>query len=150
RDRRFPKSSRRSRGKLMPATASILSAIAISAPWLAAALLAVYHRNTRVIGFAAAMVSVMSSAVLLLAAPQGESLYQALMLLFSCLTAGATLVMPKRDCTAAMVAGILFILGSTLLAYSTENVFVFLAAWILPTVPFFVAQSFRSQTWRPR
>ena len=34
-------------------------------------------------------------------APRGESLYEALMLLFSCLTLGATLVLPRRDCSPA-------------------------------------------------
>ena len=33
----------------------------------------------------------------------------------------------------------LFLLGSTLLGYSTENLLVLLAAWILTTVPFFPA-----------
>jgi hypothetical protein len=63
-------------------------------------LVAAYRRHTRVIGFLAALVSVVASALLLRAAPKGESLYEALMLLFSCLTLGATLVLPLRDCTA--------------------------------------------------
>ena len=72
------------------------------------------------------------------------------MLLFSCLTLGATLVLPRRDCTAGTIGGILFLLGSTLLAYSTENLLVLLAAWILSTVPFLLASWFRAATWRPR
>ena len=50
------------------------------------------------------------------------------------------LVLPRRDCNSAHDRGMLFVLGSTLLAYSTENLLVLLAAWILSTVPFFLAQ----------
>jgi NADH:ubiquinone oxidoreductase subunit 4 (subunit M) len=97
-------------------SAPFLSAVAICVPWFASILVAAYRRHTRVIGFLAALVSVVASALLLRAAPKGESLYEALMLLFSCLTLGATLVLPRRDCTAGTIGGILFILGSTLLA----------------------------------
>ena len=139
----------------MPASAWILgapllSAVAICVPWFASVLVAAYRRHTRVMGFLAALVSVIASALLLRAAPKGESLYEALMLLFSCLTLGATIVLPRRDCTAGTIGGILFILGSTLLAYSTENLLVLLAAWILSTVPFLLASWFRATTWRPR
>ena len=82
-------------------------------------------------------------------APKGESLYQALMLLFSCLTFGATLLLPRRDCTTGTIGGILFLLGSTLLAYSTGNLLVLLAAWILSIIPFLWAGWFRARTWRP-
>ncbi len=82
-------------------------------------------------------------------APKGESLYQALMLLFSCLTFGATLVLPRRDCTVGTISGILFLLGSTLLAYSTGNLLVLLAAWILSIIPFLWSGWFRARTWRP-
>ena len=51
---------------------------AIAVPWFAAVLVAVYRRHTRVIGFLAALVSVVASALLLWEAPKGESLYQAL------------------------------------------------------------------------
>ena len=40
-------------------------------------------------------------------------------------------------------------LGSTLLAYSTENLLVFLAAWILSIVPFLLKRWFRVPSWRP-
>jgi NADH-quinone oxidoreductase subunit M len=131
-------------------TDPVLTAIAIAAPWLAAALVAVYRCNTRIIAFSAALISVIASAFLLRAEPTPESLDEALMLLFSCITLGATLVIPRRDCTPSHVAGILFILGSTLLAYSTQNLAIFLIAWILPTVPFFLPRWFGAFPWRPR
>jgi NADH-quinone oxidoreductase subunit M len=71
------------------------------------------------------------------------------MVLFSCLSLGATLVLPRRDCTSGTMGGILFLLGSTLLAYSAGNLLVLLAAWILSTVPFYFAGWFRARTWRP-
>ena len=79
----------------------------------------------------------------------GASLFQALMLLFSCLTFSAILLLARRDCTAGTIAGILFLLGSTLLAYSTGNLLVLLAAWILSTVPFLRSDWFRARAWRP-
>lgn len=130
--------------------APFLSGVAISVPWFAAALVAMYRRHTRVIGFLAALVSVVASALLLREAPTGESLYQALMLLFSCLTLGATLLLPHRDCNAGTIGGTLVILGSTLLAYSTGNLLILLAAWVLSAIPFFPARWFRATTWRPR
>ncbi len=129
---------------------SVLIGIAIAVPWLGAIVVAVYDQYTRVIGSLAALVSLIASALLLSAAPSGASLYEALMLLFSCLALGATLIVPKRDCGPATIGGILFILGSTLLAYSTENLLVLLAAWILSTIPFFVPAWFEASTWRPR
>src|SRR5271166_6463443 len=84
-----------------------LSGVAISVPWFAAILVAVYRRHARVIGCLAALVSVVASALLLRQAPAGESLYQALMLLFSCLTLGGALVLPRRDCSAGTIGGIL-------------------------------------------
>src|SRR5689334_2657002 len=134
----------------MAGRAVILTTVAIGAPWLAGILAAVTRRHSRVIGFAAALVSVGASALLLRAAPARESLGEALMVLFSCLTLGATLVLPRRDCTSGTIGGILFLLGSTLLAYSTDDLRVLLAAWILTTVPFFPKQWFRARTWRPR
>lgn len=128
----------------------VLTAIAIAAPWLAAALTAAYRRHVRVTGFMAASVSVIASALLLRAAPSGESLYQALMLLFSCLTLGATLVLARRDCTPGAIGGILFMLGATLLGYSSENLLVLLAAWILSTLPFFVERWFHVTASRAR
>ena len=127
-----------------------LQGLAISVPWLAAAVVAVERRHARVIGFGAALVSVVASILLLLASPSGESLFETLMLLFSCLTAGATLVIPKRDCNSSTIAGVLFVLGATLLAYSAKNVLVLLLAWILSTVPFLIKRWFAAHTWRPR
>ena len=130
--------------------AQVLDGIAICAPWLAAAVLMMALRGqARIVGFMASLVSVAASALLLLAAPQGESLYEALMLLFSSLTAGMTLVLPKRDCDSRAIAGILFLLGATLLAYSSENLVVFLMGWVLSAIPFFPESWFRARSWRP-
>jgi NADH-quinone oxidoreductase subunit M len=134
----------------MAGRAAILTAIAIGAPWIAGILVAAARRQPRVIGFSAVVISVTASALLLVAAPARESLDEALMLLFSCLTLGATLVLPRRDCTSGTMAGVLFLLGSTLLAYSTTDLRILLAAWILSTVPFFPASWFRARSWRPR
>ena len=90
---------------------SFLRGIAIAVPCLAALPTAAYRRHTRVIGFLAALVSAVACALLWISAPRGESLYQALMLLYSCLTLGATLVLPRRDCGPRTIGGILFILG---------------------------------------
>lgn len=129
--------------------APVLDGIAIGAPWLAAAVLMVWRGQARMVGFMASLVSVAASALLLLAAPQGESLYEALMVLFSCLTAAATLVLPKRDCDSRAVGGILFLLGATLLAYSSGNLIVFLTGWVLSTIPFLPVSWFRARSWRP-
>jgi len=129
---------------------TMLTIAAIGTPWFAAILAAGTRRQARPIGVAASIVSVAASAFLLRDAPAGESLAETLMLLFSCLAVVAMLVMPHRDCTTGTVAGMLFIVGSTLLAYSTENALVLLAAWILTTVPFFLARLFVARTWRPR
>jgi len=128
----------------------ILTTVAVGIPWLAGMLTAVARRHARVIGFVAALVSVVASAFLLQAVPARESLNEALMLLFSCLTLGATLVIPQRDCNAATIGGILFLLGSTLLAYSTNDLRILLAAWVLSTVPFFAKHWFSARSWRPR
>ena len=132
----------------MPTPALILI-VAVFVPWFASILVAIHRRQTRVIGFVASLVSVLASALLLRASPAGESLYQALMVLFSCLAMGATLVIPRRDCNPGAIAGILFILGSTLLAYSTQHLLVLLSAWILSTLPFFVTRWLRAISWRP-
>ncbi len=126
-----------------------LTSVSIGVPWFAAVLLTGYRRHARIIGCIAAFASIVGSAVLLADAPKSESLYQALMLLFSCLTFGATLLLPRRDCTPGAIGGILFLLGSTLLAYSTGNLLVLLAAWILSTVPFLWARWLRARAWRP-
>jgi NADH-quinone oxidoreductase subunit M len=124
--------------------------IAITVPWIAALIVALYRRQARIIGFVAALISAISCALPFGAASVGQSLYQALMLLFCCLTLGATLVLPRRDCTAGSVGGILFILGSTLLAYSADNLLILLAAWILSAIPFVVPRWFQAHSWRPR
>lgn len=131
----------------MPAlNAEILTEIAIAVPWIAALLVTVLRRHTRMVGVIAALVSVASSLLLTRVAP---SLDSSLMLLFSCLATGATLIIPLRDCSPAAIAGILFILGSTLLAYSAQNMIVLFAAWILSTIPFLWPGWFRSPSWRP-
>lgn len=129
---------------------AILTAVAIGVPWIAAILAAVTRRQPRAIGFTAAFVSVVASALLLRTTPVPDSLSEALMLLYSCLTFGATLVMPRRDTTPLTIAGILFLQGSTLLAYSTDDLRILLGAWILSIVPFFPERWFRAPTWRPR
>ena len=129
--------------------APVLDGIAICAPWLAAAVLTVSRGHARMVGLMASLVSVVASALLLLAAPHGDSLYEALMVLFSCLTAGMTLVLPKRDCDSRAIGGILFLLGATLLAYSSGNLVVFLTGWILSTIPFLSESWFRARSWRP-
>lgn len=134
----------------MAESAVILTAVAIGVPWVGGVLAGVIRRHSRVIGFAAASVSVAASVLLLLAAPARESLNEALMLLFSSLTLGATLVLPRRDCNPSTISGILILLGSTLLAYSTNDLRVLLSAWILSIVPFFPQQWFGALTWRPR
>ncbi len=126
-----------------------LTSACIGVPWFAAALLTVYRRHARIVGCIAAFVSIVGSARLVADAPNSESLYLALMLLFSCLTFGATLLLPRRDCTPITIGGILFLLGSTLLGYSTENLLVLLAAWILSAIPFLWAGWLRADAWRP-
>lgn len=129
--------------------APFLTAVSIAVPWAGATIVAVYRRQTRILACIAALVSIMASALLLGQVPKGESLYQALMLLFSCLTLGATLVLPRRDCTIGTISGILILLGSTLLGYSAGNLPVLLAAWILSVIPFLWPGWFRTRTWRP-
>jgi NADH:ubiquinone oxidoreductase subunit 4 (subunit M) len=130
--------------------ANVLRAIAVVIPWLTAGAAAGLRRHARVAGCAGSLVAVLACALLLLSAPRGDSLYQALMLLYSCLTLAATLLMPRRDCGSATIAGITFMLGCTLLAYSAENLLVLLAGWIFSIVPFFVRGWFQCDSWRPR
>lgn len=129
---------------------AILTVVAIGVPWVAAGAAATSRRQPRAIGFAAALISAVASALLLRAVPAGESLKEALMVLYSCLTLGATLMLPRRDCTSGMIAGILLLLGSTLLAYSTDDLRILLAAWIVSAVPFLCEQWFGTASWRPR
>ena len=126
-----------------------VTGVSIGAPWFGAVLVTGYRRHARIIGCATAFVSIFASSVLLADAGNSESLYPALMLLFSCLTFGATLLLPLRDCTPKTVGGILFLLGSTLLVYSAGNLLVLLAAWILSIVPFLRTGWFRARAWRP-
>ena len=135
-------------GTWIPA-GSVIGGLAIAAPWVGGILLMARRRQTRILGFTASLVSVAASVLLLRVAPAGESLSEALMVLFSCLTLGSTLMLPKRDCDALTMGGILFILGATLAAYSTDNLAVFLSGWILTTVPFLVGSWFRAPSWRP-
>ncbi len=127
-----------------------MNIVAISVPWFAAILTAVARRQVRAVGFIAALASVVASALALHAATGSELLGETLMVLFSCLTVVATLVLARRDCNPRTIAGILFVLGSTLLAYSTGNLLVLLMAWVLTTVPFSITALFGAATWRPR
>jgi NADH-quinone oxidoreductase subunit M len=127
----------------------VLTASSVAVPWLAAIVLAIYRRHARAIGCIAALFSALASAVLVWKAPQGESLYETLMLLFAGITFGSIVLLPRRDSEAGTIAGILVLVGSTLLAYSTGNLFVLLAAWILSTIPFLWSSWFRAGKWRP-
>src|SRR5215472_17066157 len=128
---------------------SILTSLSIAAPWLAAVVVTGFRRQVRVFGCIAALLSIIASTALVWRAPHGESLYETLMLLFSSLTLGAILLLPRRDSDAGTIAGILVLVGSTLLAYSTGNLLALLGAWILSIVPFLWAGWFRSRAWRP-
>jgi len=128
---------------------SFLTSVSIAAPWLAAIVLSIYRRQARVVGCIAALLSIIASTALVWKAPEGESLYETLMLLFSCLSFGAIVLLPRRDSETGTMAGILVLLGSTLLAYSTGNLLVLLGAWILSIIPFLWASWFRSYKWRP-
>ena len=128
---------------------SFLTNASIAAPWLGVIVVAGFRRQVRILGSMAALVSIVASTALVWRAPNGESLYETLMLLFSSLTFGAILLLPHHDSETGTIAGILFVLGSTLLAYSTGNLFVLLGAWILSTVPFLWPGWLRSRQWRP-
>ena len=129
--------------------APALTAASVSASWLAAIVLSIYRRQPRVIGSLAAFLSAIASAALVWKAPQGESLYQTLMLLFSCVTFGAIVLLPRRDAEAGTITGLLVLLGSTLLAYSTGNLLVLLGAWVLSVIPFLWTTGVHSRKWRP-
>ena len=127
----------------------VLTGVSIVGPWLATIGLIGYPRQARIIGSLAALVSAIASATLLWKAAPGESLYETLMLLFAGLTFGAIVLLPRRDSEAGTIAGLLVLLGSTLLAYSTGNLLAFLGAWILSIIPFLSATGLRSRKWRP-
>src|SRR5689334_15986724 len=112
-----------------------LTCTAVAVPWLAALTTRVVSRHLRIIGFSSASISLGASLLLMRSSTPTESLNAALMVLFSCLTLGAMLVLPHRDMSDSTIGGILFLLGSTLLAYSTSNLLVLLIAWTLTTVP---------------
>ena len=124
--------------------------VGIAIPLFAALLVALIRRQVRIIGIVATLVSAVACALPLIADPNGQSLSHALMLLFSCLTLGSIVVLPLRDCNARNIGGILVILGATLLAYSTDNLLILLAAWILSVFPYFVPRWFQARSWRPR
>jgi NADH-quinone oxidoreductase subunit M len=121
--------------------------VAISAPWCAAILAAVTRRQLRAIGSIAASIAVVASVLALRAATTHDLLGDTLMVLFSCLTLVAMLVLPRRDCNAPTIVGMLFLAGSTLLGYSTGNLLVLLAAWISTTIPFLAGRWFGARTW---
>ncbi|HWB83211.1 MAG TPA: proton-conducting transporter membrane subunit [Bryobacteraceae bacterium] len=127
----------------------VLTAVSISVPWLAAIIAVITQRQARAVGFSASFISLIASALLLNTTSAAESLNAALMVLFSSVTLGAILVLPRRDCSSSTIGGMLFLLGSTLLGYSTGNLLVLLAAWILTTVPFYMPRLFLA-LWRPR
>ena len=128
---------------------SCLTSASVVVPWISALVVISVRRQVRVIGCVSVLFPILASAVLVWKAPQNDSLYETLMLLFSSLTFGAILLLPRRDAETGTIAGILALLGATLLAYSTGNLLVLLAAWILSMVPFLWAGWFRSHTWRP-
>lgn len=129
--------------------ATVLTAVAVGVPWLGA-LATAARRQARAIGFAAALTAAAASALLLAGAPHRDALEEAVMLLFSSVTAGAMLVVPQRDCNARTVGGMLFLLGSTLLAYSSGDLLVLLAGWTLSTLPFLTERWLGAPSWRPR
>ena len=128
---------------------SFLTSASVAIPWLAALAVTGFRRQARVIGCISVLFPILTSAVLVWKAPQNDSLYETLMLLFSSLTFGAILLLPRRDAETGTIAGILILLGATLLAYSTGNLLVLLSAWTLSIVPFLWAGWFRFRKWRP-
>src|SRR5689334_15720587 len=84
--------------------------VAIAVPWTAALIIALHRRHVRIVGFVAALLSAVACA-LPLGVASAQSLFHALMLLFSCLTLGATLLLPHRDCNPGNMGAVLFILG---------------------------------------
>jgi NADH-quinone oxidoreductase subunit M len=124
--------------------------VAVSTPLCGAILAAIMARDARLIACIAASVSAMASLILLHSTGSAAQLDATLMVLFSCLTVMAVLVLPKRDCNASTLGGMLFVLGSTLLAYTAEDLLLFLIAWILTGLPFFWTRFFPARIWRPR
>ncbi len=127
-----------------------LRVVAVSAPWCGAILAAIIACRARIIACTAGSLSVMVSLILLHFTAPGARLNGTLMVLFSCLAVMAILVLPQRDCKTGMMAELLFVLGSTLLAYTTQDLLIFLFAWILTALPFFWTKFLPARTWRPR
>lgn len=127
-----------------------IRSVAVCAPWCGAILAAIMASRARIIACTAASVSVMASLTLLHFTAAAARLEETLMTLFSCLAVMAILVLPQRDCKASTMAELLFVLGSTLLAYTTQDLLIFLFAWILTALPFFRTKFLPARTWRPR
>jgi len=127
-----------------------LTAAAVGIPLLGAILAGFSRKSQRPIAAVAAAISIVICVLILRAAPVRESLNQSLMVLYACLSFGATLVIPRRDATPASMSGILFVLGSTLLAYSADNLLVLLAAWILSLLPYLIDRWCGIPSWRAR
>lgn len=130
--------------------AFLLITVAISVPWAAAALAAFSDRHVRAVAFNAAFISLAASVFLLESTAATDSLNAVLMILFSSLTLGAICVLPLRDCNSRTIAGILFLLGATLLTYAAENLLVFFVGWVLTITPFLLPWLFRARSWRPQ
>ncbi len=88
-----------------------LTGVSIGVPWFATVLLTGYRRHARIVGCIAALRRSSQAQCFLAEAPKGESLYQALMLLFSCLTFGAIWCFHAAIARRERSAGILFLLG---------------------------------------
>jgi NADH-quinone oxidoreductase subunit M len=131
-------------------TGFTLRVIAVSAPWCGAMLVAMTARRARVTACVAASISVIASLMLLHRAAAPARFNETLMVLFSCLAVMAIVVLPQRDSKARTMASMLFVLGATLLAYTTEDLLIFLLAWMLTAVPFFWTEYFAAGVWRPR
>lgn len=133
---------------LPPARALLWAAVAI--PWLGALLATVGRRHARRLGFIAAAVPGLICMILLWHAPRYGAWFDALALLYTCLSFAVLVLLPRRDCTWFNVSGILFLLGCTLLAYWTKNLLLLAAAWMLSSVPFLTVAWLGSRPWRPR
>lgn len=131
-----------------------LNFVAVGVPWVAAFLIALTRlgnpKHLRALGFSVALISLAATLFLMRAATAAESLSAALMVLYSSLTVGSIVLLPRRDAKPGFIAEILFLLGSTLLAYSTGNLLVLLAAWISTTLGFFRGHLFSARVWRPQ
>ena len=89
----------------MSSFGSELRIAAVAVPWLAAIAIAVGRRQARPIAFMAALVSAIAGVFLVRMAPASESLDEVVTTLYSALALGATLVIPRRDCTPVTMSG---------------------------------------------